>query len=147
VRRVEVALLEIRLSITAERELKRQLGERVVGGTQEIDEAVRQRVDGRPLREVLQLGYELRVLRLEEELAGLEAAMRQNERLVTRPGDLESEHHLEGLRDRQQVRVATYREQISAAERELGPLRARTGRRLIDAPLGAADEVPVTKRR
>ena len=71
-RRVEEALQEIRLHVTGERELKRQMGERVTGGSETIDERVRQRVDGRPLREVLQYGYELRARRLTEELAGLE---------------------------------------------------------------------------
>jgi hypothetical protein len=123
-RRMEEALQEIRLNVAGERELKRQMGERVTGGTEQIDDAVRQRVDGRRLREVLQLGYELRVRRLNEELAGLEDAMDQNSRLVTRPGDLESKHHLEGLRDRQQVRVESYREGIAAAERELERLAA-----------------------
>jgi hypothetical protein len=45
------------------------------------------------------------------------------------------------------VEVALQEIRLSiTGERELGPLRARTGRRLIDAPFGAADEVPVTKR-
>jgi hypothetical protein len=123
--RVEEALQEIRLSYAGERELKRQLDERVVSGTEVIDEAVRKRVDGQRLRDVLRTGYGLRVRRLKEELAGLEDAMKQNSRLVTRPGDLESQHHLEGLRDRQLVRVQKYREDLAAAERELESLEQR----------------------
>jgi hypothetical protein len=126
-RRVDEALQEIRMSITGERELKRQMGERVASGSEEIDEAVRQRVDGRTIREVMQQGYELRVRRLKEELAGLEDALSKNARLVTRPGDLESKQHLEGLRERQLVRVAKYREDLAAAERELAQLQAKTG--------------------
>lgn len=124
---VDEALQEIRMSITGERELKRQRGERVASGSEEIDEAVRQRVDGRTLRQVVQLGYELRVRRLKEELAGLENAMSKNAQLVTRPGDLESKQHLEGLRDRQLVRVEKYREDLAAAERELMQLQANAG--------------------
>lgn len=130
-RRVEEALQEIRLNVAGERELQRTLGEKVVGGSEAIDEAVRQRVDGRRLVEVLQLGYELRVRRLKEELAGLEDAMSKNAQLVTRPGDLESKHHLEGLQDRQRVRVEKYREDLAAAEKELAPLMARTGKRML----------------
>lgn len=121
--RVEEALQEIRISYTAEREIKRQMEEPVVRGTEVIDEAVRQRVNGQRLRDVLKLGYELRVRRLKEELAGLEDAMKKNAGLVTRPGDLESKHHLEGLRDRQAVRVQKYRDDLAAAERELVSLR------------------------
>jgi hypothetical protein len=120
--RVEEALQEIRLNLTGERELKRQLGEPVMSGTESIDDALRQRVDGRRLREVLQLGYALRVRRLKEELAGLEDAVNKNTQLVTRPGDLDSKHHLEGLRQRQLVRVEKYRADLAAAERELASL-------------------------
>src|SRR5688572_14418752 len=45
-RRIENALLEIRLNIAGDRELKRQLGEKVAGGSEAIDETVRQRVNG-----------------------------------------------------------------------------------------------------
>ena len=124
--RVEEALQEIRLSYAGERELKRQLDERVVSGTEVLDEAVRKRVDGQRLREVLRIGYELRVRRLKEELAGLEDAMKKNAQLVTRPGDLESQHHLDGLRDRQLVRVQKYREDLAAAERELQAVGRRS---------------------
>ena len=143
VKRIEEALQEIRLAITGEQELKRQMGEKVTGGSDAIGEAVRQRVDGRTLREVLQLGYEFRVRRLKEELAGLEDAMSKNAQLVTRPGDLESKHHLEGLRDRQAVRVENYRAELAAAERHLAPLIQKTGRRLLDASAGGSDEPPL----
>ena len=143
VKRIEEALQEIRLAITGEQELKRQMGEKVTGGSDAISEAVRQRVDGRTLREVLQLGFELRVRRLKEELAGLEDAMSKNAQLVTRPGDLESKHHLEGLRDRQTVRVENYRADIAAAERQLAPLIEKTGRRLLDVSGGGSDATPL----
>ena len=71
----------------------------------------------------MKIGYELRVRRLKEELAGLEDAMNKNAQLVTRPGDYESKHHLEGLRDRQAARVQKYRDDLAAAERELVSLR------------------------
>lgn len=143
VRRVEQALQEIRLNIAGERELKRQLEDTAAGGKEAIDEAVRQRVHGLRLREVLQLGGELRVRRLQEELAGLEAAMDQNARLVTRPGDLESRHHLEALQERQQVRVEKYREDLAATKRELAPLLAKAGRSLLD--VGSSSAAPATK--
>jgi hypothetical protein len=143
VRRIEEALQEIRLSISGEQELKRQMGERVTGGTEAIDEAVRVRVDGRTLREVLQLGYELRVRRLKEELVGLEDAMSKNAQLVTRPGDLDSKHHLEGLRDRQGVRVEKYQADIAAAESYLAPLIRKSGRRLLETSTGSSEQLPL----
>jgi hypothetical protein len=127
-RRVEEALQEIRISYAAEREIKRQMEEPVVRGTEALDEAVRQSVNGLKLRAVLKHGYELRVRRLKEELAGLEDAMGKNARLVTRPGDLESKHHLEGLRERQLVRVQKYRDDLTAAEREIVTLQASGGK-------------------
>lgn len=116
---VEEALQEIRFSIAGAREARRLLEGPVEGGVAEIDEAVRQRVDGKPLREVLRIGYEMRVSRLRAELAGLEDAINKNSQLVTRPGDVESKHHLEGLRARQLGRVEKYREDLAAAERQL----------------------------
>ena len=133
-RRVADALLEIRLKIAGDRELQRLTdAETRVAGS--IDDAVRAKVDGRVLREVVQLGYELRVARLTSELAGLEEAMRKNANLITRPGDVESRQHLDGLRDRQAARVAQYRSDLAAAERELAPLLAASGRRLLDSEI------------
>jgi len=145
-RRIEEALQEIRLGVAGERELKRQLGEKVEGGVGFLDESVRQRVDGRRLREVLQLGYELRVRRLQEELVGLEDAMKKNSQLVTRPGDLESKHHLEGLQDRQRVRVEKYRADLTAAEKELSSLLTKTSRPLLEPRVETPDEMPLRKK-
>jgi hypothetical protein len=88
------------------------------------------------LREVVQLGYELRIARLTSEMAGLAEAMRKNANLITRPGDLESRHHLDGLSERQAVRVGQYRADLAAAERELASLFAVTGRRFLDSDPG-----------
>lgn len=128
---VEEALHELRLSLAGERELQRQLEQPIPAKAETYEEQLRRRVDGRPLREVLQLGCELRLRRLQEELAGLEDAMAKNAKLVTRPGDLESQHHLDGLRERQQARVDKYREEIAATQKRLGPLLLKTGHRLL----------------
>jgi hypothetical protein len=146
-RRVEQALQEIRLNVTGNRELKRQLGESITSGTEVIDEAIRARVHGRRLREVLQLGYELRVRRLTEELTGLEDAMSKNAQLVTRPGDLASKHHLEGLQERQHARVEKYRADIEAAEKELAPLVAKSGKRSIELRTEAGDQLPFRDKK
>jgi len=134
-RRVAEALREIRFKIAGDRELQRLTDAEARVATS-VDDAVRAKVDGRLLREVVQLGYELRIARLTSEMAGLEEAMRKNANLITRPGDLESRHHLDGLHDRQAARVAQYRADLTAAERELVPLLAASGRRLLDSDSG-----------
>src|SRR3954470_13292061 len=60
-RRVEEALQESRFKIAGDREIKSRMGEKVDDSAESINDAVRERVDGRPLREVVQYGYELRV--------------------------------------------------------------------------------------
>lgn len=125
------AVQEIRLAAMGEREVKRAMGEPAASGTEEIEQALRKRIHGRPVREVLQLGYELRVWRLRTELFGLEEAMAKNALLTTRPGDVDSKRHLDGLRERQAARVANYRADLAAAERELAPLQAASGRVLL----------------
>jgi hypothetical protein len=134
-RQVAEALLEIRFKIAGDREIQRLTDAEARVATS-VDDAVRAKVDGRLLREVVQLGYELRIARLTSEMAGLEEAMRKNANLITRPGDLESRHHLDGLSERQAARVGQYRADLAAAERELAALFAVTGRRLLDSDSG-----------
>ena len=141
-RRVADALLEIRLKISGDREIERLASPKPRVNADSVDDALRAKVHGKTLREVVQLGYELRVARLTSELAGLEEAMRKNANLITRPGDLESRQHLDGLRDRQATRVEQYRADLAAAERELAPLLATTGRRFLDAVLPGSAAAP-----
>ena len=145
-RRVEDALQEIRMAVAAERERKRILGQPIAPGAEAVDIALAERVNGRRVGEMLQLGSELKVRRLSTELAGLEDAMNKNAQLITRPGDLESRHHLDGLRDRQKVRVDKYREELAAAQKELAPLLQASGRRLLEAEdipvVNAPDDAP-----
>lgn len=145
-RRVEDALNEIRMAVAAERERKRILGQPITPGAEAVDLALAERVNGRKVGEMIQLAGEMKVRRLATELAGLEDAMNKNAQLVTRPGDLESRHHLDGLRDRQKARVEKYREDLAVAERELAPLLQASGRRLLgpeDVPLvNTPDEGP-----
>lgn len=146
-RQVNLALDEIRLKASAEREADRRMGRPIASGGEGLDEAVREKVDGRTLREVVQLGYELREQRLARELAALEDAMKMNAQLVTRPGDVESRQHLDGVRDRQQGRVDTYRADLAATQRELAPLLKVTGRRLVEAPTDTPDQMPQPVKR
>lgn len=141
--RIGEALQEIRIEIMAERERRRTRGAEAGSGAGTIDDALRERIRGRPLREIVQLGFELRRARLTGELVLLERAMDQNDRLVTRPGDLESRQHLDGLRERQMARVATYRLEIDATEHELTPLMKATGKELVPRAMGRPEVMPV----
>lgn len=141
-RQAKTALDEIRINVAADLHIKRARGEPVAAG-ESIDDLVRKRVDGKPLREVLQLGFELRHIRLKTELAALEQAMNENAQLQTKPGDVESRQHLDGLRDRQAKRVAQYREDLAVTERDLQPLVAVSGRKLVDPVVERPDEMPV----
>lgn len=135
-RRAEEALAEVRTKVSADL-LRGKTGQGSVAPAV-IDEAFRKEIDGRPLREVIQLGYELRVARLTIELEGLLDSMKENATLTTRRGDWESKQHLEALQGRQNARVEKYREDIAAAERELEPLKKASGKSMLPAAKSSA---------
>jgi len=137
-KQVEQALQDIRFKI---------MGERAATGSAGIEGELRRRIDGQPLRHVVQLGVELRLERLRGEFNGLKQAMNANLRLVTRPGDLESRHHLEGVEARQKQRLDDLGAQIAQAERELAPLAAATGRTFVAVDAGATDVKPELRKR
>ena len=138
----DAAFQEIRQFVAGERELKRRRGEPVEVGTAAIDDGVRERVNGLPLREVMQLGLELKIRRLKEELAGLEDVVGKNDQLLTRPGDTEARRILDELRARQTGRIEKYREDLAQAERELEPLVARSRRSLLPPKSVETDQSP-----
>lgn len=143
-RRLDQALQEIRNKITADREIRRWMGRPAEdGGKEAVDAVVCQRVHGLPLREVFQLGYELKVARLRQELAALENAVKLNTGLVTAPDDVESRHYLEGLHGRQMARLETYRAELATAEADLAPLLRANGRRMVDVAVDNPDQLPM----
>ena len=137
-KQVEQALQDIRFKI---------MGERAATGSAGIEGELRRRIDGQPLRHVVQLGVELRLERLRGEFNGLKQAMNANLRLVTRPGDVDSRHHLEGVEARQKQRLDDLGAQIAQAERELAPLVAATGRTLVAVDAAATDVRPEMKKQ
>lgn len=128
--RFEAALQEIRLKIMADREAT---------GSDPISEALRAKIDGRPVREVLQLGLELRLARLLQEHAALNTVMRQNAMLQTRDGDKASEEYLVNFHQKQAARLEKLEAEIEATQREVEPLLKTTGRSVLPPP----DEPPV----
>ncbi len=136
--RIEGALQEIRLKI---------MGDKEATGSEPITVALGEKIHGRTVREVIQLGCESRLLRLRGEGAGLERALEQNSRLVTRPDDKASENHLVELHGRQSARLEKYRADIIAAELELAALVKVTGRLLIEKPPEVTDKPDVMPER
>ena len=115
-REFETALQELRLRVTADRE---------ASGSEAVDEAVCRRIDGRRFREVLVLGYEAKLTRLEPVRTELKTALDNNALLVTKPGDRAAEQHLEGFRQRQLERLTKLDAELEAAEQRLVALGAR----------------------
>jgi hypothetical protein len=75
-------------------------------------------VDGKTVREVLRTGLGWKLQLADAERRALEDSLGKNARLRTRPGDTDSAHDLEDLRDRQQAR-------LKAATGEIARIRAR----------------------
>jgi hypothetical protein len=138
-RQFETALQEIRYKIMADKEAT---------GSDPISDALRTKVHGRSVREVLQLGVELRLLRLLKEHAALHTVMRQNAMLQTREGDRASEDYLVQFYQKQLARLEKLEEEIEAADRELAPLMDVTRRSLLPKKTeGETDNTPIMLRR
>lgn len=123
-REFEAALQELRLQVMAHREAT---------GSEAIDDAVCRRIDGRTFREVLVLGCESKLERLEPVRNELKTALDTNALLVTQPGDREAQKHLEGFRQRQGERLAKLDAELSAAEERLAALGGRPAGRTARA--------------
>ena len=74
-------------------------------GSEAIDEAVREEIDGTTLREMLQKGHQEKRERLLVERARLKACIDANVRLRTRPGDKASVSYLDHVREQQMARL------------------------------------------
>jgi hypothetical protein len=137
-RQFETALQEIRYKIMADKEAT---------GSDPIGDALRTKVHGRSVREVLQLGVELRLLRLLKEHVALHTVMRQNAMLQTREGDKASEDYLVQFHQKQLARLEKLEAEIEAADRELAPLMDVTRRSLLPKTEGETDDTPIMLRR
>jgi len=113
----EAALQEIRLRVMADRE---------ASGSAAVEEATCGRINGHTLREVLAMGYEARLSRLRPVRDELKKAVEGNELLVTKPGDRESVHYLETLRERQLERLRKAEAEIAETEQRRAALGGAT---------------------
>jgi hypothetical protein len=120
------ALQEIRFHIMA--------GGTVHGST-DIEDAALQMVNGQTVRHVLQQGLGWELERAEAERSTLEAGMRTNAQMRTRPDDTASQDYLTDLRSRQVARLKAATDEVNHARESL----AATGAAVPPAPSPAPD--------
>ena len=104
------AMQEIKLQVMAARE---------ASGGAAVDEAARNKIQGRTVRDVLQAGWEGKLRRLGAERSELLVAIEQNSRLTIKPGDTESANYLARARQRQAEHLQRLVDDIAATEQKL----------------------------
>jgi hypothetical protein len=88
-------------------------------GSDAVAEAMRKAINGQTLRHVLQQGLGWEVQRAEAERSSLEAGMKANAQMRTRPGDTDSANYLSDLHERQATRLAAATEEVRHARERL----------------------------
>lgn len=112
----ETALQDIKVRIIALRE---------ASGTEGVNDALRPKIHGQSVRQVLKQGLEARIWRLKVEEAELTKMIDGNATLRTAPGDTASSDYLERKQRDQQARLQRARDDIAQAEATLSGLAAR----------------------
>jgi hypothetical protein len=112
----ETALQDIKVRIIALRE---------ASGTEGVNDALRPKIHGQTVRQVLQQGLEARIWRLKVEEAELKKMIQGNATLRTAPGDTASSDYLERKHRDQQTRRQRAVDDIAQAEATLAGLAAR----------------------
>jgi hypothetical protein len=106
-----------------------------VHGSRDIEDAALQMVNGQTLRHVLQQGLGWELERAEAERSRLEADMKANAQMRTRPDDTDSKDYLTDLRSRQVTRLKAATDEVNHARERL----AATGAPVAPAPSPAPD--------
>jgi hypothetical protein len=99
-------------------------------GSKPVEDAMLQAIDGQTLRHVLQEGIGWELERAEAERSTLEAGMKTNALMRTRPGDTDSANYLTDLRARQVTRLKAATDEVNQARESL----AATGLPVPPAP-------------
>ncbi|MGH8273822.1 MAG: hypothetical protein ACRES9_06160 [Gammaproteobacteria bacterium] len=87
-----------------------------------IDENLRKDIDGKTVREVMQLGYSWKLATLDEQRSYVDSFLKQNADLTTKPGDTASADYLATRRDEQTARRRALDLQISELTEEIKAL-------------------------
>lgn len=93
-----------------------------VTGSEAIDEAMREKIDGRKLVEVMQQGLGLRVQRIQSDKTELEYAMQINARSRIKPSEA---RELAEFQKNLEKKLAKMNEEIAGAEAELKELELK----------------------
>jgi hypothetical protein len=112
-RDLDEVVQELKLGVMAGREATGSAG---------IDDAVRAKIDKRSVRDVLKLGFESKVARLELERKGLLIATEQNSRLTTKDGDKASNDYLVRFKQKQATRLEGVETELKSAQDKLAAL-------------------------
>lgn len=88
------------------------MAEGSVHGSDAIEEALMQAIDGKTLREVILQGLGWGLERSEAERARLEDSLKKNAQMTTRPGDTDSANYLADLHERQVARLEAATEEV-----------------------------------
>jgi hypothetical protein len=90
-----------------------------VHGSDAVEAAALQMIDGQTVRHVLQQGLGWELDRAEAERSALANGMTQNALMTTRPGDLDSADYLVALKQRQTVRLQAATDEVNHARERL----------------------------
>ncbi len=112
----ETALQDIKVKIITHQEAT---------GADAVNDALRPKVNGRTVREVLQQGYDAKRWRLGVEKCELEKMMQANSSLRTTPGDTASSGFLGEKRQKQEERLKKVGEEIRDTEEKLKALAGK----------------------
>jgi hypothetical protein len=88
-------------------------------GTEAVDAAMRQMINGLTVRELLQKGLGWELERAEAERSALETGMKNNALMTTRPGDTDSAEYLVALKERQAARLRAATDEVNHARERL----------------------------
>jgi phage tail protein X len=105
-------------------------------GSDAVQDATLQMIDRQTVRHVLQQGLGWELDRAEAERSTLEAGMKTNAQMRTRPGDTDSADYLTDLRRRQVVRLQAATDEVNRAREGL----AATGMAVPPAPSPAPSQ-------
>jgi hypothetical protein len=113
-REFDAVLQEIRLRVTAEKQ---------ASGSEAVEAAMRSRIDGLLFRDVLILGHEAKLQRIEPERSEVQLAMQVNIRRASFERGTESGADIERIRERQEKRLKDLDAQIAAAKARIAELK------------------------
>ncbi len=88
-------------------------------GSDAVEAATLQMIDGQTVRHVLQQGLGWELDRAEAERSTLETGMKQNALMTTRPGDVDSADYLAALKERQTARLRAATDEVNHARERL----------------------------